>query len=206
MKNEQQKFLDDMRDNKRAVTIMQYAMFDERLTPADRIVYVYISGYPSPFFETKERTAERLGLHPDTVKKAKTKLEKLGYIRCVKDEGLVKTYETAQRALLRKTRKTNKMTRAERAQWIRDKNDAIAYWEKKKMPKIVTNVTRNNYALSRLLKNKDIGLDGIKTMLDYLAYKRGDICNVNPIKVSDWRDLEYKANAIMDKATKFSQR
>lgn len=216
MSDEHQEYLDCVRDNQYTVTIMQYAMFDKRLTTTDRMIYVYISSFSGLFFERKANTAEKLGLKQETVKKAKSKLEKLGYIRCVEDDGLGKTYETIQHAALRtandrimgnkKTRKASKMTKDERMQWIRDKNDAVAYWEKKKMPKIVANATRNNYALSRLLKNKDIGLDGIKKMLDYLAYKRGDICNVNPIKVSDWCDLEYKTNAIMEKAIKFSQR
>lgn len=216
MEDEHNSYLDNMLEHQYTVTIMQYAMFDKRLTTADRMIYVYISGYPGLFFEKKGKTAEKLGLQPETVKKAKAKLEKLGYIKCVKDDGFGKTYETIQQIALReandklvgkkRTRKSTKMTKDERTQWIKDKQDALAYWEKKKMPKIVANTTRNNYALARLLKNKNVGLEGIKKMLDYVAYKRGDICNVNPIKVSDWCDLEYKANGIMDKAIKFSQR
>lgn len=100
MEDEHSSYLDSMFEHQYTVTIMKYAMFDKRLTNADRMVYVYISGCPGLFSEKKGRTAEKLGLQPETVRKAKAKLEKLGYIKCVKDDGFGKTYETIQQIAL----------------------------------------------------------------------------------------------------------
>lgn len=202
----------------RLIVFPEVMLHDKRLHLVDMVVYARMSQFDE-YYESKDNLAEYVGKSVDVVVRSKQRLEKLGYIKCVKNDGHGKRYKAIfaiadytdeqKEAFLagkKRTRRSTKMTKDERSQWIKDKQDALDYWEKKKMPKIVANTTRNNYALARLLKNKNVGLNGIKKMLDYVAYKRGDICNVNPIKVSDWCDLEYKANGIMDKAIKFSQR
>ena len=66
-------------------------ILDKRLTPTDKLVYARICSFDE-FFESSEATAELFGVKADTVKKSKAKLEKLGYIRCVRNTGRGKVY------------------------------------------------------------------------------------------------------------------
>lgn len=201
----------------RLIVFPEVMAHDKRLHLIDLLVYGRMSQFDE-YYESLEGLSEYTGKSVDVVKKSRQRLEKFGYVKCIRNNGRGKSYkailgiadftEEQKEAFLhgkKGSRKSTKMTKEERMQWLKDKQDAIAYWEQKNMPKIIANTTRNNYALARLLKNKQVGLDGIKKMLDYLAYKRSDICNVNPIRVNDWCDLEYKTNDIMNRAVKLNR-
>lgn len=78
-------------EKRRVVVIREDILSDEHLTATDKIIYAWVCSFDE-FSESSETTAELLGLRADTVKKAKAKLEKLGYIRCVRNTGRGKVY------------------------------------------------------------------------------------------------------------------
>lgn len=78
-------------EKRRVVVIREDILSDEHLTPADKVIYMMVCSFDE-FSESSETTAELLGLKADTVKKAKAKLEKLGYIRCIRNTGRGKVY------------------------------------------------------------------------------------------------------------------
>lgn len=71
--------------------ISENILNDKNLTPAEKMVYARIC-YFEEFFESSEATGEYLGIKAWTVKTAKRKLEKLGYIICVENTGRGKRY------------------------------------------------------------------------------------------------------------------
>lgn len=73
------------------VILTQEILGSKDLTPVDKMVLARITGF-KVFFESNEATAEFLGVNPDTVKKAKQKLEKLGYIFAISNNGHGKKY------------------------------------------------------------------------------------------------------------------
>lgn len=84
MENEQQ-------TRSRVSVINESILSDKNLSPAEKMVYARIC-YFEEFFESAESTAEYLGVKIWTVQSAKRKLEKLGYIKCVKNTGRGKRY------------------------------------------------------------------------------------------------------------------
>lgn len=66
-------------------------MLDERLTLADKAVFGRAL-YFHRHFESAERTAAFIGISADQVRKSKQKLEKLGLIHCIKNDGRGKEY------------------------------------------------------------------------------------------------------------------
>lgn len=78
-------------EKRRVVVIREDILSDEHLTPTDKIIYAWVCSFDE-FSESPETTAELLGLKADTVRKAKAKLEKLGYIRCIRNTGRGKVY------------------------------------------------------------------------------------------------------------------
>ena len=78
-------------EKRRVIVIREDILSDEHLTPADKLIYAWVCSFDE-FSESSEATAELLGLKADTVKKAKAKLEKLGYIRCIRNTGRGKVY------------------------------------------------------------------------------------------------------------------
>lgn len=74
------------------IVLKRSVMLDKRLTPTDMRVYARVCMFER-FFESSESTAEFFDIKPETVKKAKAKLEKLGYIACIKNTGRGKVYE-----------------------------------------------------------------------------------------------------------------
>ena len=78
-------------EKRRVVVIREDILSDKRLTATDKIIYMRVCSFDE-FSESSETTAELLGLKADTVKKSKAKLEKLGYIRCVRNTGRGKVY------------------------------------------------------------------------------------------------------------------
>lgn len=73
------------------VVLTQEIISDKNLSLAERLVLARMSGF-SQFFESCEKTAETLGISAITVKRAKAKLVKLGYIEEAGDTGHGKVY------------------------------------------------------------------------------------------------------------------
>lgn len=73
------------------VILTQTVLGNKQLTPCDKLVLARITGFVC-FYESSATTAEFLGIGEDTVKKSKQKLERLGYIRVLEDNGHGKKY------------------------------------------------------------------------------------------------------------------
>lgn len=82
--------MDEQKRNKVSV-ISEDILNDKNLAPAEKMVYARIC-YFEEFFESAEATAEYLGVKVWTVQSAKRKLEKLGYIVCIRNTGRGKRY------------------------------------------------------------------------------------------------------------------
>lgn len=82
----------EQKTSERFIVLNRSVTLDKRLTPADMKVYARICTFEE-FFESSESTAKFFDIKPETVKKAKAKLEKLGYIVCIKNTGRGKVYE-----------------------------------------------------------------------------------------------------------------
>lgn len=85
-------FFLEQKPSQRFVVMKQSVILDENLTPTEKLIYARICTFDQ-FFEASQTTAELFGVKTDTVQKAKAKLEKLGYILCVKNTGRGKVYE-----------------------------------------------------------------------------------------------------------------
>lgn len=81
----------EQKPNQRFVVMRQSIILDKNLTPTEKLVYARVCSFDE-FFESAETTAELFGVQSGTVKKAKIKLEKLGYIKCVRNTGRGKAY------------------------------------------------------------------------------------------------------------------
>jgi flagellar biosynthesis GTPase FlhF len=88
--NQQRNQEQDELENKFIVIPMK-VMADERLTLADKNVYGRAFFF-SEFFESPERTAKILGISANQVKISRRKLEELGLIRCISNDGRGKRY------------------------------------------------------------------------------------------------------------------
>lgn len=64
----------------------------KELTVHEKLVFARMSGF-SIFFESPIKTAEFLGISVDKVRKAKQKLEELGFITCVRENCYGKAYK-----------------------------------------------------------------------------------------------------------------
>lgn len=84
-------FLLEQKPNQRFVVMRQSIILDKNLTPTEKLVYARVCSFDE-FFESSETTAELFGVKSGTVKKAKIKLERLGYIKCVRNTGRGKAY------------------------------------------------------------------------------------------------------------------
>lgn len=78
----------------RFVQITQDILENKELNSNEKIVLARISGFDH-FFESNERTAERLGLTPRIVRDAKQKLRRLGMINVIANTGHGLVYEFA---------------------------------------------------------------------------------------------------------------
>lgn len=78
----------------RFVQITQDILENKELNSNEKIILARISGFDH-FFESNERTAEKLGLTPRIVRDAKQKLRRLGLIRVVANTGHGLVYEFA---------------------------------------------------------------------------------------------------------------
>lgn len=80
-------------EKRKVIVIREDILSDERLTFAEKIIYARISAFEN-YFESAETCAELLKASVSTVQKAKAKLEKFGYITCIKNTGRGKVYRT----------------------------------------------------------------------------------------------------------------
>lgn len=75
----------------RFIMMRPEVLSDKNLTITEKLLYARICSFDE-YYESKEACADFLGVKPDTVRKAKAKLLKLGYIREARDTGRGKVY------------------------------------------------------------------------------------------------------------------
>ena len=76
---------------RRIIVMNEDVLYEKELTLAEKCVYARIAGFEE-YFESADECAELLGISVSTVQKAKSKLEKLGYITCIRNTGRGKAY------------------------------------------------------------------------------------------------------------------
>lgn len=174
----------EQKTSERFIVLRRSVMLDKQLTPTDMKVYARICMFEE-FFESSESTAEMIGVKPDTVKKSKAKLEKLGYIRCVRNTGRGKVYiplydeyqtstgmsdRRAQTCTsdghvytpIEKKEKRILDTNVSRAKQPAehgnsDINAIFQAWQDAGLPAITSRVQANRRAVWNMLRNKQIG-------------------------------------------------
>lgn len=78
-------------DREQYLTVSNSVLAIENLTIIEKILLGRIAGFDQ-YFESKEACAELFGVSVDTIRKAKTKLEREGYIKMVENTGRGKKY------------------------------------------------------------------------------------------------------------------
>lgn len=78
-------------ERRRLIIISEDVLRDKSLSLAEKCVYARIAGFEE-YYESADECADLLGLGLSTVRSAKQKLEKLGYITCLRDTGRGKAY------------------------------------------------------------------------------------------------------------------
>lgn len=81
------------KNEKRFIMIPMEVMTDERLTLADKAVYGR-GHFFNEYFESAAETAKLLGISENQVKISKRKLESLGFMACIANDGRGKRYVT----------------------------------------------------------------------------------------------------------------
>ena len=76
---------------RRIIVLNEDVLYEKELTLAEKCVYARIAGFEE-YFESADECAMLLGISASTVQKAKSKLEKLGYITCIRNTGRGKAY------------------------------------------------------------------------------------------------------------------
>lgn len=83
----------ERQERRKVIVIREELVGDQRLSLAERIVCMRVSSFEE-YFEAAEECARALGVSKSTVQKAKCRLEKLGYIKCIRNTGRGKTYRS----------------------------------------------------------------------------------------------------------------
>ena len=76
---------------RRIIVLNEDVLYEKELTLAEKFVYARIAGFEE-YFESADECAKLLGISASTVQKAKSKLEKMGYITCIRNTGRGKAY------------------------------------------------------------------------------------------------------------------
>lgn len=171
-------------ERRKIIVIREDILTDRRLTLAEKIVYARISAFEK-YYEASETCAELLGISVSSVQKAKAKLEKLGYISCLKNTGRGKVYRANLDALSdsqnwpdRLANSANQngkicqhsidkeeikidtkvsMAQAPEEFGNSDINAIFQAWLDAGLPAITSRVQANRRAIWNMLRNKQIG-------------------------------------------------
>ena len=101
---------------RRYVILTQDILEDSRITLAEKIVLARISGFEI-FFESADKTAEKLNISVDKVRKAKQNLAKLGLITEITDTGRGKQYVASFLGGSRLAKLTNQISKINQSDW-----------------------------------------------------------------------------------------
>lgn len=194
-------------ERRRLIIISEDVLCNKSLSLAEKCVYARIAGFEE-YFESAEECADLLGLGLSTVRSAKQKLEKLGYIECVRNTGRGKAY----RAVLDYRKGDNVASdtvNESNPQKVTQKaepdskpsygnssiNSMFDYWQKCVGTPIISREKSNRRACYNLLRNKHIGEEKLRHAVEFLGEIKED--RFAP-RISDFVDLQSKFNALCD--------
>lgn len=199
-------------ERRRLIIISEDVLCNKSLSLAEKCVYARIAGFEE-YFESAEECADLLGLGLSTVRSAKQKLEKLGYIECVRNTGRGKAY----RAVLdyRKgddvasepVNESNSQKVAQKAgpdskpsYGNSDINGMFDYWQETVGTPIISREKSNRRACYNLLRNKHIGEEKLRHAVEFVGEIKED--RFAP-RISDFVDLQSKFNELCAYKTKY---
>lgn len=156
------------------VVLTQDILCNKELAPSDKLVLARMSGFEI-FFESPEATAELLGISADKVRKAKQKLEKLGYIETVQNSGRGKVWR-----VVRLVKLTNQTRQFNQSDWL---NQPIENKIENRLENISTiNSTNKQNASDEAVEKSEVketyGNKEVNTLLALWEQETGIVANV----------------------------
>lgn len=192
-------------ERRRLIIISEDVLCDKSLSLAEKCVYARIAGFEE-YFESAEECASLLGLGLSTVRGAKQKLEKLGYIECVRNTGRGKAYRavldyrkgdsTASRPV---TQASSKKEPSKPEFGNSDINSMFTFWQENVGTPIISREKQNRRACYNLLRNKHVGREKLERAVEFVGETKED--RFAP-RISDFVDLQSKFNELCAYKTK----
>ena len=199
-------------ERRRLIIISEDVLCNKSLSLAEKCVYARIAGFEE-YFESAEECADLLGLGLSTVRSAKQKLEKLGYIECVRNTGRGKAYravldyrkgdgvasepvnESNSQKVAQKAGPDSKPTYGNS-----DINGMFDFWQETVGTPIISREKSNRRACYNLLRNKHIGEEKLRHAVEFVGEIKED--RFAP-RISDFVDLQSKFNELCAYKTKY---
>lgn len=199
-------------ERRRLIIISEDVLCNKSLSLAEKCVYARIAGFEE-YFESAEECADLLGLGLSTVRSAKQKLEKLGYIKCVRNTGRGKAYravldyrkgdnvaseplnESNSQKVAQKVEPDSKPTYGNS-----DINGMFDFWQETVGTPIISREKSNRRACYNLLRNKHIGEEKLRHAVEFVGEIKED--RFAP-RISDFVDLQSKFNELCAYKTKY---
>ena len=199
-------------ERRRLIIISEDVLCNKSLSLAEKCVYARIAGFEE-YFESAEECADLLGLGLSTVRSAKQKLEKLGYIECVRNTGRGKAYravldyrkvdnvasepvnESNSQKVAQKEEPDSKPTYGNS-----DINGMFNFWQETVGTPIISREKSNRRACYNLLRNKHIGEEKLRHAVEFVGEIKED--RFAP-RISDFVDLQGKFNELCAYKTKY---
>lgn len=199
-------------ERRRLIIISEDVLCNKSLSLAEKCVYARIAGFEE-YFESAEECADLLGLGLSTVRSAKQKLEKLGYIKCVRNTGRGKAYravldyikgdnvasepvnESNSQKVAKKSEPDSKPSYGNSAI-----NGMFDYWQTQVGTPIISREKSNRRACYNLLRNKHIGEEKLRHAVEFVGEIKED--RFAP-RISDFVDLQSKFNELCAYKTKY---
>ena len=199
-------------ERRRLIIISEDVLCNKSLSLAEKCVYARIAGFEE-YFESAEECADLLGLGLSTVRSAKQKLEKLGYIKCVRNTGRGKAYravldyikgdnvasETVNESNSQKVAKKSEPD-SKPSYGNSDINGMFDFWQETVGTPIISREKSNRRACYNLLRNKHIGEEKLRHAVEFVGEIKED--RFAP-RISDFVDLQSKFNELCAYKTKY---
>jgi len=199
-------------ERRRLIIISEDVLCNKSLSLAEKCVYARIAGFEE-YFESAEECADLLGLGLSTVRSAKQKLEKLGYIECVRNTGRGKAYRAVldyrkgDNVASETVNESNSQKVAQKEEpdskpsyGNSDINGMFDYWQTHVGTPIISREKSNRRACYNLLRNKHIGEEKLRHAVEFVGKIKED--RFAP-RISDFVDLQGKFNELCAYKTKY---
>ena len=199
-------------ERRRLIIISEDVLCNKSLSLAEKCVYARIAGFEE-YFESAEECADLLGIGLSTVRSAKQKLEKLGYIKCVRNTGRGKAYRAVldylkgDNVASEPVNESNSQKVAQKAEpdskpsyGNSDINSMFDFWQETVGTPIISREKSNRRACYNLLRNKHIGEEKLRHAVEFVGEIKED--RFAP-RISDFVDLQSKFNELCAYKTKY---